>query len=74
VEIFGVCSSSVILPDIPVSLIKKVLVLDLVFHIDHFAQGLLNLTLSGFGGLPSREPHSLYDLVNSGRLSGKSIL
>src|SRR5208283_2093893 len=55
---------SVILSDIAICLVKKVLVLDLVFNIYHFAQGLLNLTLSGFGGLPAGEPHSLYYLVN----------
>jgi hypothetical protein len=56
--------SSVVLPDISERFVEQILVLDLVFHVNHLAQGLLDLALSGLGVLPAGEPDQANDLVN----------
>ncbi len=55
---------SVILPYISKSLIKQVLVLNLVFHINDFAQGFLDLTFPSFSILPPWKANQPNNLLN----------
>jgi hypothetical protein len=59
-------SHSVVLPYISERFVEQILILDLVFHVDHFAQSLLHLALTGLGVLPAGKPNHPHDLINIG--------
>ena len=57
-------TQSIILPDIPVSLIKKILVLVQAVFEQGFAQGQLDFALACMGTLPAVKTHVFDNLVN----------